>query len=199
MCNQYRILKTSELLAEAFQIARNLLHIPVPGEFFPASRVPVIRQSPHGRELTDATWGMQLGNRRVTNSRDDKIDGVWRRVMKNRVVFPVDQAVEWHYELDLLGQPAGKPRPWLIQRADDQIAAVAGIADGDRVSMMTCPADGLYAQVHNKHPDDPRMLVYLTTPEHVADWLDQSLPIQRLRQLLRPAADPWLSAQPLSR
>ncbi len=198
VCNRFRILKTNQLLVEAFDIARDLLNVPLPGEFFPGSRVPIVRQGQDGRELIDATWGIQLGKHRVTNSRDDKIDTVWRRFMGNRVVFPIDQAVEWHYDLDLLGQPVGKPRPWVIERVDGGIAAVAGIADGDCVSMMTCPADGVYAQVHNKSPDDPRMLVYLPAAQDISDWLDDNLPPRQLKQMLHPAPDPALVARPLN-
>ena len=198
VCNRFRILKTNRILAEAFDIVRDLLNVPLPGEFFPGSRVPIIRQGEEGRKLTDATWGIQLGAHRVTNSRDDKIDRIWHRFMGNRVVFPIDQAVEWHYDLDLLGQPVGKPRPWVIERAGGGIAAIAGIADGDRVSMMTCPATGVYAQVHNKNPDEPRMLVYLSTAQDISDWLDDKLSPAQFKQMLLPAPDPALAAHPLN-
>ncbi len=197
MCNRFRILSTRERLTDALEVVLDRLDVPLPGEFFPGSRVPIVRHGESGRELISATWGIHLGRHRVTNSRDDKIASVWGRYMRHRVIFPVDQAVEWHYDLDLLGQPTGKPRPWVIGRSDHAVAAVAGIADGDCVSMMTCPANAVYGQVHNKDPDDPRMLAYLTTPQEIAAWLNNTLAPPQYLPLLRPAPDTWLTTAPL--
>jgi len=166
--------------------------------FFPGKTVPVVRQGGDGRELAGAEWGIRLGKHQVTNSRDDKIEQTWRRFLDRRVVFPLNRAVEWHYDLDMFGQPTGKPKPWVLFPADESIAAIAGIASGGYkgVSMMTCSATGIAAEVHNKHPDDPRMIVFLTEPEDVERWLDPDAGESDVVDLLRPPPDGWLAAEP---
>ena len=198
MCNRYQLRSSLRKIRQAFGVTTELFEPAIPAEYFPGSVVPVIRGAQQERELLGIPWGIQLGRHRVTNSRDDKIDSVWKRFMSSRVVFPVDRAIEWHYGLDLFGQPSGKPKPWSIERADGEPAAIAGIASDQGVSMLTCPADDLYRDVHNKSPEDPRMVVYLVEAEDVNRWLDRELSLDEIRPLIRPAPAGWLVGSPLN-
>lgn len=218
MCNRYSLNVKAEQLRLAFAIdqdrradAQGAGEV-IRGEYFPSSAVPIIRHTDAGRELTTATWGITLGKHRVTNSRDDKAATTWKRFLVGtsggtsggRVVFPVGRAVEWRYPLDLLGQPHGKPTPWELFPADESIAAVAAIAAGGGddetiggVSMMTCRAEGITAEVHNKKPDDPRMVVFLPDASAVSAWLDPAATLDDVRDLLKPAPAGWLAGQAL--
>ncbi len=197
MCIRYQLRGSVRRVREVFGVSRGLFEPTLPAEYFPTQKVPVVRAGERGRELVGMTWGIELGRRRVTNSREDKLSSTWRRFVGRRVVFPVSRAVEWHYELDLLGEATGKPRPWAIERADGELSAVAGIASVEAVSMVTCPGAGLYRDVHNKDPQDPRMVSYLVEPDDVARWLDPTLPFEAVRSLIKPPPAGWLDAAAL--
>ena len=211
MCNRYQLRSSSQQVRQTFGVTVELFEPEYPSEYYPGRTVPVISPGDDGgRTLAPAAWGIPLGKHRVTNARDDKLGSTWKRFTTRRVVFPLDAAIEYHYRLDLLGQPTGKPTPYAITRADGELSAIAGFAsqplgegpvDADdpaaAVTMLTCPGNDLYADVHNKNPDDPRMLVYLVEPEDVSAWLDPDRPFDELRDLVRPAPAGWLTAAPL--
>ena len=198
MCNRYQVRVSARQIRGAFGVTREPFQ-PEPGEYFPGSTVPIIRAVDGGRELAGVEWGIPLGKHRVTNSRDDKLDRTWGRFLSRRVVFPLSRAVEWRYPLDLFGRAGGKPRPWVLYPADESIAAVAGIAAADDagVSMMTCRAEGIAAEVHNKKPDDPRMVVFLTDPADVSRWLDPDAGGDDVMDLFKPPPAGWLAGEPL--
>ena len=198
MCNRYQVRASAADIRHAFGTTRESFQPPNPAEFFPGSTVPTIKATDDGRELVGATWGIQLGKHRVTNSRDDK-PRMWGRFLKrDRCILPLSRAVEWRYPLDMFGQPGGKPAPWVLYPADDSVAAVAAIRDGSgAVSMMTTRATGIAAEVHNKTPDDPRMVVFLTEPAGVERWLDPEADPDEVAELLKPPPDGWLAAEPL--
>lgn len=199
MCNRYAIQHDPEAVQAAFGLAKPPALPTLRGEYFPGSAVPVVKPEDAGRAAAMATWGIELGRHRVTNSRSEK-RGTWTRFMGRRVVFPMTWAVEWKYPLDLLGQPHGKPAPWKLFPADGSVAAVAGIADaGGAVSMMTCRAEGIAAEVHNKKPDDPRTVVFLTERADLDRWLDDGMGPEDVRDLLKPPPAGWLDASPLAR
>lgn len=199
MCNRYQVRASAKQIRQAFGVTSELFEPANPAEYFPGSTVPIIRAADGGRELAGVEWGIPLGKHRVTNSRDDKIDRTWGRFMSRRVVFPLSRAVEWRYPLDMFGQPTGKPKPWVLYPADESIAAIAGIAAADDagVSMMTCRATGIAAEVHNKKPDDPRMVVFLTEPNDIERWLDPDADADNVADLLKPPPDGWLAGEPL--
>lgn len=200
MCNRYQLRTSASEVAHLFGVTREAVEDLIPSEYFPDSSVPIVKTADDTRELAPATWGIRLGKHRVTNSRDDKVGSTWRRFMHRRVVFPMSMAVEWRYPLDLYGQPTGKPAPWSLYPADESVAAVAGIAcGGGDVSMMTCRAAGIAAEVHNKIPDDPRMVVFLAETADVDRWLDPDVDADDAMKLLRPAPDGWLAAEPLAK
>jgi putative SOS response-associated peptidase YedK len=200
MCNRYQLRASAQQIRTTFGLTSERFEIATPAEYFPGSIVPVIRAANGGRELAGVEWGIPLGKHRVTNSRDDKVDRTWGRFMSRRVVFPLSRAVEWRYPLDMFGQPTGKPKPWVLFPADESVAAIAGIAAADDagVSMMTCTAAGIAADVHNKKPDDPRMVVFLTEPDEVARWLDPDLGAGDVVDLLKPPPDGWLAGEALA-
>ncbi len=198
MCNRYQLTATPAAVRDAFSANPTQPRLDFGREFYPGSAVPIIRTADAGRELAGAEWGISLGKHRVTNSRDDKLN-IWGRFMgSGRVVMPLSRAVEWRYPIDLLGQSHGKPAPWLLFPADESIAAIAAIQDRDGgVSMMTTRATGIAAEVHNKKPDDPRMVVFLTEPQDVQRWLDPAAGRDDVVDLLRPPPAGWLAGEPL--
>jgi putative SOS response-associated peptidase YedK len=201
MCSRYHLRARPGDLKQAFDVHRFAFEQFKDIEYFPGSTVPILRAAADGqREIIGLDWGIRLGRHRVTNSRDDKIERTWKRFMHRRVVFPLSRAVEWRYPLDMFGQPTGKPRPWVLYPADESVAAVAGIAapDDQGVSMMTCQATGLAAEVHNKNPDDPRMVVFLTEQADITRWLDHDVTPADAATLLKPPPEGWLAAEALT-
>ncbi|MEM8875644.1 MAG: SOS response-associated peptidase family protein [Planctomycetota bacterium] len=190
MCNHFALKHRSDAVVASLRI--KVIENPPPrGEFFPKSPVAIARDTDAGRELTGATWGIPLGNHQVVNFRDDKLH-VWKRFMRRRVVLPLSYAVEWKYPIDMFGQPNGMPSRWKLFPADEGVGLVAGISDpAGHVSMMTCRAEGVAAEVHNKKPEDPRMVVFLTEPEDVDRWLDRDAGADDVLDLLKPPPEGW--------
>ena len=198
MCNRYHLRVSPQKISHDFGVTHTLFEPANPAGYFPGSTVPIIRRAEGGRELAETTWGIQLGRHRVTNSRDDK-PRIWSRYLeRGRVIMPLSRAVEWKYPLDMFGQPHGKPTPWVLYPADEGVAAVAAIADpSGNVSMMTTRATGIAAEVHNKSPDDPRMIVFLTEPQEVERWLDRDAGPDDVHDLLLLPSDGWLAGEPM--
>lgn len=206
MCAHYQLKTDRQKLLEAFGIHRDLF-LPsgdvINSEYFPGRQVPMIRQGPDqfSRDLVPAVWGIDIGKPRLTfNSRDDRANTVWQRFLERRVVIPLSMAIEPHYRStpSLFGPPVAAdapPEEWALFPIDGSLAAVAGIAGPDMacVSMFTTLGTGKYAEVHNKNPNDPRMLAFLAEPEDVDAWLDVDRTFKDVRQLLRPAPDGWLA------
>lgn len=207
MCHHYTLKTKTQLMREAFSIGR-VLFTPhgdvIDAEYRPSATVPVIRQGsdPGSRELVPATWGIEMSVGRVMNSRDDRAHTTWRRFVERRVVFPVSRAVEPKYKVTrgLFGAPVvdgSASEPWALFPKDGSVAAVAGIAGPGMatVSMFTTAANKEYAEVHNKNPDDPRMVAFLMGPDEVDAWLDVDRSFGDVRGLLRPAPEGYLRSE----
>lgn len=202
MCANYQLKSSAEKLME--KLGPGILTFTpdgdiIGGNYFPKSTVPIVHADAGERTLAEAQWGIDLGRFHVTNSRDDKVGRTWKRYMGRRVVFPMNRAIEWKYPL-VDGKAKGKPKQWALYPADESLAVVAGIASKDYagVSMMTCRANGIAAEVHNKKPDDPRMVVFLTESNDVDAWLDPDRDYEDVADLLKPPPAGWLAGEPLA-
>lgn len=203
MCNLYSFTKgpgaIHEFLDAVTNVAGNLQ--PQPG-IFPDYSAPIIRNTPSGRELAMARWGLPspafaLKGRNsdpgITNVRNTKSDH-WTRWLgvENRCVVPFTSFSE------PAPQPDGrKPPGWFALGEDRPLAFFAGIhvpqwtsvrkvkegeTTNDLFAFLTTDANQEVAVIH-----PTAMPVVLTTKAEVETWL--TAPAVDALQLQRPLPD----------
>ena len=185
MCNLYSIRTSRAALARKFALSDNRMAVfePLPA-IFPGHMAPIIKQSADGdRELVLRSWGFVLlregyAPKRVTNTRDDKIDtAFWKDSFLNRrCLVPATAFCE---------PDEGKPAKWhwfTLKDASDQrpLFAFPGIyrqwkgpikkagpnVDIEVFSFMTTLPNTLTATINHE-----RSPVLLTHEDEFATWL----------------------------
>lgn len=124
---------------------------------------------------------------------------------KRRCLVPVAGYYE-HYWTDKRGT---KKIPYYIQRKDRAPLYLAGLWEvwtnpetGDHyhtVALVTTQATGMLAKIHNRKPEDPRMLTILDGSSKYS-WLapiEDPSDIDFLKSLCRPIPDHYLEAYPV--
>lgn len=124
MCNLYSLRTTRAQIGSLFRVSDNRMEtVPEQLTLFPGHAAPVVRLAADGeRELVNMSWGfvlLQQGKapRRVTNTRDDKMDPpFWKQsIEQRRCLVPVTsfaepdtaKPVNWHW----LAIKGNEPRP----------------------------------------------------------------------------------------
>jgi putative SOS response-associated peptidase YedK len=180
--------KVPEAVRRLFNVSSNrAAAFEIKDVIFPGHMAPVVRRAEDGeRELLELSWGFVLPQpgkapRRVTNTRDDKMQSAfWRdSIRKRRCLVPVTSFCEPNADV--------KPATWnwfaLTGEDPRPLFAFAGIwrrhvgpikKDGPSVeldvfSFMTTTPNELVATVNHE-----RMPVLLTTPQAQDQWMDGS-------------------------
>lgn len=203
MCNLYSQTKGPQAIRDfveaAFSSVGNLP--PQPG-IFPDYKAPIVRNTPSGRELAMARWGLpspafalegKKSDPGITNVRNVK-SAHWRRWLgvENRCVVPFTSFSE------PAPQPDGtKPPGWFAFGEERPLAFFAGIhvpqwtsvrkvregeTTNDLFAFLTCDANKEVAVIHPK-----AMPVILTTRDEIETWL--MAPTAEALKLQRPLQD----------
>jgi putative SOS response-associated peptidase YedK len=186
MCNLYSMTKVPEAVRRLFRVSSNRAAAFEPKDaIFPGHMAPVVRRAVDGeRELVELSWGFVLPQpgkapRRVTNTRDDKMQSAfWRdSVRTRRCLVPVTSFCEPNSDV--------KPATWnwfALTGVDPRpLFAFAGVwrrhvgrikKDGppvelDVFSFMTTTPNALVETVNHE-----RMPVLLDTPGAQDRWMD---------------------------
>jgi putative SOS response-associated peptidase YedK len=197
MCNLYSMTRNTEAIRRLFRVSHNRSYEqPSLPAIFPGHSAPVVRRAGDGeRECVAMSWGFVLpqpgrATRRVTNARDDKIDGrFWSASFRaRRCLVPVSSYCE---------PTETTPADWVwFTMAGDEprpLFAFAGIwcrhvgpvkRDGPHVeldvfSFVTTTPNELTASINHE-----RMPVLLGTAEEQSAWIDGS--DADARKLIRP-------------
>jgi putative SOS response-associated peptidase YedK len=184
MCNLYSVRASRAALARKFRLSDNrMAAFDALPAIFPGHMAPVIKQSADGeRELVMRSWGFILlrkgyAPKRVTNTRDDKIDSYfWKdSFAERRCLVPATAFCE---------PDEGKPARWhwfaLKGESERPLFAFAGIyrkwtgpikKDGPNVdlevfSFMTALPNTLTSTINHE-----RSPVLLTEEEQFQTWL----------------------------
>jgi putative SOS response-associated peptidase YedK len=190
MCNLYSQTRNVEAVRRLFRVSSNRAVAIEPRDaIFPGHSAPVVRKATDGdRELVELSWGFVLPQpgkapRRVTNTRDDKVQSsFWRDSLRlRRGLVPASSFCEPNGDV--------KPATWnWFALSDHQeprpLFSFAGLwrthegpikKDGppvtlDVFSFMTTLPNALVATVNHE-----RMPVLLSTEEEHETWLNGSV------------------------
>lgn len=169
----------------------------------PRQTYPLIiwHRDTRGPVFVSANWGFvpawlhdETGGRRPINARSEGIAGsrLFRDAYRaRRALLPVDGFFEWR-------AIRGRKQPYAVALASGQPFALAAIWDewhdpklGARIrtfAIVTCPANALMAEIHNRMP-------VIVAPEHYDLWLSDA---PDPRGLLRPYPTEEMRLWPVS-
>jgi len=172
----------------------------------PSQDVAAVRQEEGRRRLVSLHWGLipfwaddrKIGYRTL-NARSEtahKSPAFRAAFHSRRCLIPADGFFEWD-------KKEGTKQPFFIHRTDERPMAFAGLwehwedKEGKEIiescTILTTDASKPVASLHDRMP-------VILEPEDFDLWLDpQEQKIERLRDLLHPAAPGILSMYPVSR
>jgi putative SOS response-associated peptidase YedK len=184
MCNLYSLNKKRDAVARFFRVSHNRADAYDPlAAVFPGHTAPVIKETADGeRELVLRSWGFVLlregyAPKRVTNTRDDKIESkFWKESFeKRRCLVPATAFCEpdegrparWHW-FALKGEDA-RPLfafPGIYRQWKGPIKKHGANVDIEVFSFLTTLPNELTATINHE-----RSPVLLTGEEEFATWL----------------------------
>jgi putative SOS response-associated peptidase YedK len=202
MCNLYSLTKGQQAIREFTGAMRDSTgNLPPFAGIFPDYAAPIVRNSPEGRELALARWGMPspvfaLKGRKsdpgVTNVRNVGSPH-WRRWLgvESRCVVPFTSFSENEALPD-----GSHPPVWFALGEDRPLAVFAGIwtrwksvrkvkegeTENDIYAFLTTEPNAVVAPIHPK-----AMPVILTTRDEIESWL--TAPAKVALELQRPLPD----------
>ena len=199
MCNLYSMTKAREAVLRLFRVGHNRAAAFEPRDaIFPGYTAPVVRMAEDGeRELAAMSWGFVLlrdgyAPKRVTNTRDDKIDTrFWKASFeKRRCLVPVTSFCEphdgrkpatWHW-FALVGD---EPRPLFAfagvwQRWKGPVKKDGPSVEIDVYSFMTTEPNALTSSINHE-----RSPVLLRDEAAMERWMHGT--VDDARALLRPS------------
>lgn len=169
----------------------------------PTQMVGIIgRNAAAARSLTRMRWGLvpgwardDSGGGKLFNARSESAaekPSFREALRQRRAIIPADGFYEWQ------AAPGGRRQPWYISRADGApmgFAALWEVWRGGAAPLFTCTiltiaANDDIADLHERMP-------VLLSKDALDAWLDPSLPIQDVQELLRPAANGTLRRWPV--
>ena len=189
MCNLYSHTTNRQAVLRLFRVGDNRAFAFEPQDaIFPGRTAPVVRLAPDGeRELLPMSWGFVLlqdgkAPRRVTNTRDDKVQGrFWKQSFEQRrCLVPASSFCEpndgrapgeratWHW----FALNGAEPRPpfafaGIWQRWKGPIKKDGPNVDLDVYSFMTTVPNSATASINHE-----RSPVLLTTDDACDTWLN---------------------------
>lgn len=200
MCNLYSMTTNYQAILRLFRVPHNRAAQidPLPA-IFPGWNAPVVRKAEDGeRELVSLSWGFVLlqdgkAPRRVTNTRDDKVDSrFWKQsIEQRRCLVPASSFCEprdgvkpstWHW-FALRGDEPRLPFSFagIWQRWRGPIKKDGPNVDIDVYSFMTTVPNELTSSINHE-----RSPVLLTSEDERDTWLSGTT--KEALSLLRPIA-----------
>lgn len=188
MCGRYVRKNAAEAVYSFFEI--NDIRIAWQPDYNvpPTAKIPVVRQTPQGRELVEMAWGLRPSWAKpdaklpmMHNARAETVATLpsFRAAIKSRrCIVPASGYFEWK---------AGTPKqPYYFERADGHPLAFAAIWEsneetGDTVSIITTAPNEEAAKIHDRMP-------VILRRGYWQRWFDPApLTEAERRQLLIPA------------
>ena len=211
MCGRYVIISTPEAIRKLFGYAEQP-NFPPRYNVAPTQPIPIVRLANGKRSFALMRWGFLPAWVKdpknfplLINARGESVlekPAFRNAVRRRRCLIPTDGFYEWKAG----ATPAGPKQPYLVRARRDaagtaQPLAFAGLFETwtgpngeelDTVAIVTTAANRLLAPLHDRMP------VFIA-PEAFDMWLDcDHVEADVAAALIRPAADGWLEAYPVS-
>jgi len=184
MCGRYHFSSPIENVSKLFGVAAAAA-IPPRYNIAPRQPVLIVRVGEQGaRELVAVEWGLvpewkkEIGDKPLINARLETIEvkpSFRSSIKRKRCLVPFDGWYEWKTE-------QGKKQPYLIEPANGELAAFAGIwstwhgPGGDfwleTMAIVTAPTVGPMRSLHHRRP-------LVVAPEQFDAWLQPQDPLPR--------------------
>ncbi|MBX9635593.1 MAG: SOS response-associated peptidase, partial [Magnetospirillum sp.] len=169
MCSRFELKSDARSVCSRFGLT-----VPPPwanrAEIRPTDAALVIGAGP-GEEVRGGRvlhWGFEVDwdKRPLINARAETLSSrvTFRRLLGSRVLVPATSWWEWRHSSD--GKTKTKMRLGL---ADGALFAMAGLVDGGRFTLITCPPSAAIAHVHDRMP-------LVLAPAAEAAWTDPEIP-----------------------
>lgn len=179
MCSRYEITGTFEEIVLRFDIsagAQLMADFMPMAEVRPTNRVPVITSDNQIRLLR---WGLKVDwdTKPIINARAETLEQkpTFKPLLENRCLVPATAYYEWRKDGTLKIKTH-------IQPNDGNLAAFAGLVDGDSFTIITCAPSPAIAHIHNRMP-------VILNPKDEASWLAAGNSIADVAKLLAPYPD----------
>jgi len=204
MCGRFSLTASNEGLINYFGLARGVALEPR-YNIAPTQPVAAVREEEGERRLVLLRWGLvpfwagdpTIGYRMI-NARAETAHNTpaFRAAFRDRrCLIPASGFYEWD-------KRGGSRQPWNIRRADDRPLALAGLwehweekngqAIVESCTILTTSASEPMARLHERMP-------VILEPEDFDLWLGHGeQQVERLRELLQPAAPGVLEMYPVS-
>jgi putative SOS response-associated peptidase YedK len=172
MCSRYELTSNAREIMVRFRLSVPPL-MPNRAEIRPTDAALVVTSDGAARLLG---WGLPVDwdARPLINARAETLASrpTFRPLLSRRVLIPATSWWEWRKD----GKARHKTR---LQPAAGGLFAFAGLADGERFTMITCAAAADVAAVHDRMP-------VVVDEAAEAAWLDSSRPFAEVAPLLVP-------------
>ena len=181
MCGRFEVKTAQKKLKDRFGLKLSPPGAQA-GERFPTQRILTIdaeRSLMRGRLLG---WGLSVDwmDKPLINARAETLSEkpTFRPLLNRRCLVPATAYFEWRKAAD------GKKTKMRIRPRGQEIFAMAGLvgADGDSVTIVTCPPAPEIADIHDRMP-------VILHPADEANWVDPSRPFEAVSRLLTPYGD----------
>jgi putative SOS response-associated peptidase YedK len=175
MCSRFEMNAQPRELARRFGL-KSPPPVPNAPELRPTNQALVVEWAdgtPTGRLLA---WGLAVtwDEKPLINARAETLADkrTFRPLLDRRCLVPATAWFEWRK----LGRARLKNR---IAPKGGDIFAFAGLADGERFTIVTCAAAPAVAHIHHRMP-------VILGPAAEATWMDVSIPFAEVKALLLP-------------
>ncbi len=148
----------------------------------PAINMPVIRPTDHtliikpGGKAVLCGWGFDVSwdNKPLINARAESLSEkkTFAPLLEQRCLVPATGYFEWR-------KLEGVKYKNTIYPSDKAVFSMAGLIDGDRFTIITCPPSPEIAHIHNRMP-------VILTPQGEASWLNPAETFTSVRHHLVP-------------
>jgi len=200
MCSRYNLTTPPEAVRAYFSYS-DTPNFPARYNIAPTQPIPVVCLDKQGvRRFRLMRWGLlppfvkdPKSFPTLINARSEEVltKPSFRNAMRwRRCLIPADGFYEWT-------GPKGKRRPFLLRPREPRLIAFAGLYERwrdpqggelDTVVILTCPANRLVSELHDRMP-------VVLDPQHYETWLDvKTNTTEDALAVLKPAADELFEA-----
>ncbi|MBI4184264.1 MAG: SOS response-associated peptidase [Proteobacteria bacterium] len=190
MCGRFDIRTTRAEISRRFGVEDGLDALDplvfARGEVRPTNNALVITAGPRAGTRV---WGLAAGRgdgKILINARAETLETrtTFRPLLARRCLVPANAYFEWRRE----GRRKLRNRIGVRADGGSALFAFAGIADGARFAIITCPPAPEIAHIHDRMP------VILDAADE-APWLDATVPFAAAKRLLGPFAGARLAVE----